>query len=109
MSRLIGKTAAITGAARGIGAEYAKKLASEGANVIVTDILDPSEVVAEINAAEGGTAVGMVVDVTSDDDLNAMVARVSYKDLVLKVCHQSFGTVELSVFVPCLTGCPQKY
>ena len=28
MSRLIGKTAAITGAARGIGAEYAKKLAS---------------------------------------------------------------------------------
>ena len=52
MSRLIGKTAAITGAARGIGAEYAKKLASEGANVIVSDILDPAEVVAEINAAE---------------------------------------------------------
>ena len=76
MSRLIGKTAAITGAARGIGAEYAKKLASEGANVIVTDILDPAEVVAEINAAEGGSAVGMIVDVTSDDDLNAMVAKL---------------------------------
>ena len=40
MGRLIGKTAAITGAARGIGAEYAKKLANEGANIIVTDILD---------------------------------------------------------------------
>ena len=51
MGRLIGKTAAITGAARGIGAEYAKKLASEGASVIVSDILDPAEVVAEINAA----------------------------------------------------------
>ena len=75
MGRLDGKTAVITGGARGIGAEYAKKLASEGANVVVTDILDPAEVVAEINAAGGGKAVGMVVDVTSDDDLNAMVAK----------------------------------
>ena len=74
MGRRDGKTAAVTGAARGIGAEYAKKLAAEGANVIVTDVLDPKEVVDEINAA-GGTAVGMVVDVTSDDDLNAMVAK----------------------------------
>ena len=77
MSRLIGKTAAITGAARGIGAEYAKKLASEGANVIVSDILDPAEVVAEINAAEGGRAVGMIVDVTSDDDLNVLVTKLA--------------------------------
>lgn len=75
MGRLNGKTAAVTGAARGIGAEYAKKLAAEGANVIVTDILDPAEVVAEINAAGGGKATGMVVDVTSDDDLAAMVAK----------------------------------
>ena len=74
MGRLKGKTAAVTGGARGIGAEYAKKLAAEGANVVVTDILDPSEVVDEINAA-GGKALGMVVDVTSDDDLNAMVAE----------------------------------
>ena len=58
MGRLDGKTAAITGAARGIGAEYAKKLAAEGANVVVTDILDPAEVVDEINAS-GGHAVGI--------------------------------------------------
>ena len=101
MSRLIGKTAAITGAARGIGAEYAKKLASEGANVIVTDILDPSEVVAEINAAEGGTAVGMVVDVTSDDDLNAMVAKAESEFGGLNIVVNNaglFANLELKPF-----------
>ena len=101
MSRLIGKTAAITGAARGIGAEYAKKLASEGANVIVTDILDPAEVVAEINAAEGGSAVGMIVDVTSDDDLNAMVAKAESEFGALNIVVNNaglFANLELKPF-----------
>jgi NAD(P)-dependent dehydrogenase (short-subunit alcohol dehydrogenase family) len=90
MGRLDGKTAAITGAARGIGAEYAKKLAAEGANVIVTDILDPAEVVAEINAA-GGKATGMVVDVTSDDDLNAMVAKAQSEYGALNILVNNAG------------------
>ena len=90
MGRLDGKTAAITGAARGIGAEYAKKLASEGANVVVTDILDPAEVVAEITAA-GGKAVGMVVDVTSDDDLNAMVAKAESEFGALNILINNAG------------------
>ena len=90
MGRLDGKTAAITGAARGIGAEYAKKLAAEGASVVVTDILDPAEVVAEINAA-GGNAVGMVVDVTSDDDLNAMVAKAESEYGALNILVNNAG------------------
>tara|TARA_B110000305_G_C19459235_1_gene653052 strand:+ start:3416 stop:4174 length:759 start_codon:yes stop_codon:yes gene_type:complete len=101
MSRLIGKTAAITGAARGIGAEYAKKLASEGANVILSDILDPAEVVAEINAAEGGRAVGMIVDVTSDDDLNAMVAKAEREFGALNIVVNNaglFANLELKPF-----------
>lgn len=100
MGRLDGKTAAITGAARGIGAEYAKKLAAEGANVVVTDILDPADVVAEINAA-GGNAVGMVVDVTSDDDLNAMVAKAEseYDALNILVSNAGlFANLELKPF-----------
>ncbi len=90
MGRLDGKTAAITGAARGIGAEYAKKLAAEGANVVVTDILDPAEVVDDINAA-GGNAVGMVVDVTSDNDLNAMVAKAESEYGALNILVNNAG------------------
>ncbi len=42
MSRLAGKTVVITGAGRGIGAVMAKRMAQEGANVVVTDVLDLS-------------------------------------------------------------------
>ena len=73
MGRLDGKTAAITGAGRGIGAVMAKHMAEHGANVVVTDVLDTADTVAAIKEA-GGKAVGIKVDVTSDDDLNAMVA-----------------------------------
>ncbi len=40
MGRLDSKTAVITGAGRGIGAVMAKHMAREGANVVVTDVLD---------------------------------------------------------------------
>ena len=73
MGRLNGKTVAITGAAQGIGAIMAKRMAEEGANVVVTDVLDTDACVAAIKK-DGGTAMGMTVNVTSDDDLAAMVA-----------------------------------
>ena len=40
MGRLVGKTAFISGGARGLGAEMARLLHSEGANVMVTDVLE---------------------------------------------------------------------
>ena len=72
MGRLDGKTAVITGAGRGIGAVMAKHMAGEGANVVVSDVLDTAETVAAIKGA-GGNAIGLNVDVTSDADLAAMV------------------------------------
>ena len=67
-----GKTAVITGAGRGIGAVMAKRMAEEGANVVVTDVLDTADTVAVIKNA-GGKAIGLNVNVTSDEDLVAMV------------------------------------
>ena len=72
MGRLNGKTAVITGAGRGIGAAMARHMAGEGANVVVSDVLDTADTVAAIKEA-GGAATGLSVDVTSDDDLAAMV------------------------------------
>src|SRR3546814_16825536 len=40
MSRLTGKTALITGAARGLGAAYVRRFVAEGARVLVTDVID---------------------------------------------------------------------
>ena len=86
MGRLDGKTAIVTGSAQGIGAAFAKALASEGANLIVTDISDVSECVASIHSS-GGNAIGAKVDVTSDDDLSAMVT----------LAEKEFGPVEILV------------
>ena len=72
MGRLDGKTAVITGSGRGIGAIMAQHMAKEGANVVVTDVLDTSDTVAAITDG-GGAALGLNVDITSDSDLAAMV------------------------------------
>lgn len=86
MGRLQGKTAVITGAARGIGAVMAKRMAEEGANVVVTDVLDTTETVEDIKKA-GGTAIGLNVNVTSDDDIATMVATT----------EKTFGRLDILV------------
>jgi NAD(P)-dependent dehydrogenase (short-subunit alcohol dehydrogenase family) len=71
---LDGKVAVITGAARGLGAAYAKAFAAEGAAVCVSDVLDPNSTVSDIEAA-GGTAIGIVADVTDMGACDALIAQ----------------------------------
>jgi 3-oxoacyl-[acyl-carrier protein] reductase len=69
MTRFQGKTAVVTGGAKGIGAATAKRLASEGATVVVADF---DEAAAGRTAKEiGGHAVRC--DVTKLDDVEAAV------------------------------------
>ena len=74
MARLEGRVAVVTGAGRGIGAEYAKALAAEGARVTVTDIVSTENTVNIIKQA-GGEAIGVHCDVTKPDEVQAMVAQ----------------------------------
>jgi NAD(P)-dependent dehydrogenase (short-subunit alcohol dehydrogenase family) len=70
---LAGKTVAITGAARGLGQEFARHLATLGANLVVGDINDCGATV-ELVAAAGGKAVAVTLDVTDPASAQAMVA-----------------------------------
>lgn len=74
MGRLDGKVAIVTGGGRGIGVEYAKVLAAEGAKVAVTDIVDTETTVNIIKQA-GGNAIGIHCDVTDPDNIKSMVAE----------------------------------
>jgi NAD(P)-dependent dehydrogenase (short-subunit alcohol dehydrogenase family) len=73
--RVAGKVALVTGAAMGIGAEAARRLAREGAAVLLTDLADDTAdaVVREIRAA-GGRAEFKRHDVTSEADWDAAVS-----------------------------------
>jgi galactitol 2-dehydrogenase len=77
MSRLAGKTALITGAARGIGRAFAEAYVREGARVAIGDI-DIGR--ARATAVEIGTgAVAVEMDVTRQDSIDAAVAETVEK------------------------------
>jgi 3-oxoacyl-[acyl-carrier protein] reductase len=70
--------AIVTGAARGIGAATAERLAREGRAVAVLDLKEPDaqEVVDRITA-DGGTALAVGCDVSDADQVTAAVAAVA--------------------------------
>ncbi|HET7880544.1 MAG TPA: SDR family NAD(P)-dependent oxidoreductase, partial [Acetobacteraceae bacterium] len=71
MSRLDGKTALISGAARGIGGETARLMAEAGARVVIGDVLDEK---GRETARALAEAVYLHLDVTREEDWNAAVA-----------------------------------
>ncbi len=70
------KVAIVTGAGVGIGVEYSKRLAAEGAKVVCTDIQGGhAQETAEGIVAAGGDAIGFKTDVASKADTDAMASR----------------------------------
>ena len=72
--RLVGKTAIVTGGSRNIGQSIARRLAAEGAQIVLCG-RNPEAV--EAAAAqlrnEGKSALGVVCDVASSEDVDRMV------------------------------------
>jgi len=86
--KLENKSAIVTGAAGGIGSAIVKQFAGEGAKIIATDVNAQAleGVVSEINRA-GGQATAVPGDVTSEEDIRAMVkaATSTYGRLDIRV------------------------
>ena len=70
--RLAGKCALITGAARGIGYEFARAYIAEGAQVALADI--NADALAKAVADLGPQAHGVQMDVTQQDSIDAGIA-----------------------------------
>jgi NAD(P)-dependent dehydrogenase (short-subunit alcohol dehydrogenase family) len=88
MARLAGRTAIVTGGAKGIGQHYSRALAAEGAMVMIADIADGSGVAAEIAAAHGTNSVASSIADVSDER--------AVKSLV-KATLDRFGRIDILV------------
>ena len=87
--RLEGKTAIVTGGARGIGRAISVKLASEGANVVICDIVinEAAEETIKLIEEQGVKAAAFVANVTVPEDC----------DNLFKQAAEQFGSVDILV------------
>src|SRR5436190_1904900 len=94
MGRLDGKTALISGGARGMGAAEARLFTAEGANVVIGDVLDSD---GEALAKELGDQCAYVHhDVTSEDQWAASVAETTGRYGPLDVLINNAGILQVS-------------
>ena len=92
MMNLVGRTAIVTGAARGLGRTYAQKLIEAGMNVVAADKADVKKT---LEAMYGpGKALGVAVDVADFKSASAMAERTL----------NSFGRIDVLINNAALYG-----
>lgn len=89
---LAGRIAAITASGSGMGRATARRMAAEGATVVVADInREAAEETVALIRDDGGTAVAHTVDVTDLGSLRALFDRIERDYGVLHVLHAHAG------------------
>ena len=87
MKLLEGKTAVVTGAARGIGSAIALKFASEGANIAVTDLVVNEVAESLIKELE---AMGVKAKAYASD-----ASKYGQTEEVVKQIFEDFGQIDI--------------
>ena len=96
MKRLEGKVALVTGGARGIGEGIVRRFAQEGAQVLITDVLEDSG--AALASELGDKTQFLRHDVTSREDWAAAVTRAQEHFGKLDCLVNNAGTIVFKAF-----------
>ena len=99
--RLAGKVAVVTGAARGIGAACARRLAAEGAAVVLADILEEQgEVTARaVHEAGGGSAAFVACDTGDAPQARALIEETVARHGRIDVLVNNAGIFTIADFL----------
>ncbi|WP_430474127.1 SDR family NAD(P)-dependent oxidoreductase [Thalassospira lucentensis] len=98
MQNLAEKVAFVTGGSRGIGAAIAKRLARDGAKVVLTYVNAPDrarDVVGEIKAA-GGTAVALKADNRNAEEIEAAINQAASQFGQIDILVNNAGIIEFA-------------
>jgi 3-oxoacyl-[acyl-carrier protein] reductase len=87
MGLLEGRSAVVTGSARGLGLAMARRFLSEGARVVISDLDGEALEQARAALAEEGEVSAHAADVTSQEAVEGLVAH----------CAQRFGRLDVMV------------
>lgn len=92
MRGLTGKIAVVAGGGRGIGAATARRLAEEGASVVIGDIMDEwAKATATSIRDAGGKAIGVQLDGTSEASQAAIVSSALSEFGGLDIFHSNLA------------------
>lgn len=94
---LAGRRAFITGGAGGIGRATGRRFCEEGAKVALADLADAEEAAAELRAG-GYEAVGLDVDVTSEESVGTAVAAAAEQLGGLDLVVANAGVLSVAPF-----------
>ena len=100
-NRFEGRVIVITGSGSGMGRETARLVASEGGKVVISDVNELRvKEATELVQGEGGTCVGIKADVTSQEDMEQLVAAAVDAFGRLDAMHANAGIVEPGLGTP---------
>lgn len=99
MGKLTGKTALITGASQGIGEGIARVFARHGANLILLDISDEIEKLADELGGRGHRCTTVKADVRDFASVQAAVARAKETEGRIDILVNNAGVCRLGNFL----------
>ena len=95
MKDLRGRTAVITGAASGLGREFARRAHAEGMRLVLADVeVEPLKALVAELGADGCTVLGEVVDVSRGDEVGRLAERAyaEFGDVALLFNNAGVGS-----------------